>query len=459
LGPGSASREPNDWMNAFRHDTEQLSGRHYHCVGVGVGPANLSLASLLYSHREVSNLFIEKREAFGWHDSQQIPGASLQVSPLKDLVTLADPTNAFSFLSYLHAQGRIYHFINARFDAVPRQEFRNYLEWASRSNENIVFGDEVLSVDFDGTFVVRSARRVVTADNVSIGVGTRPWVPEHARRALGATQFHVSDFLARADRLGGKRVAVVGGGQSGAEAFLDLISRRDGELPRSVSWISRRGNFFPIDDSPFTNDFYTPCYSDYFYGLERESREPLNVRHILTSDGISEATLRAIYQRIYTQRFIHGVEDLVRLCPNREVTGVAGGDSRGWELTLASASHPGPARCIDVDAIVWATGFRPARMDFLGPIEPRLEREGGEYRVDEDFAMRWDGPSDRRIFVMNGARQQRGLADMNLSLIAWRSQRIVDRLRAVRSREQLPSFIEWPPGRHPSETNSHRRGG
>src|SRR5262249_34599199 len=90
---------------------------HYDCVGIGVGPANLSLASLLYGHREVSNLFIERNPTFGWHDDQQIAGASLQVSPLKDLVTLADPTNVFSFLSYLHAEGRIYHFINARFDA------------------------------------------------------------------------------------------------------------------------------------------------------------------------------------------------------------------------------------------------------------------------------------------------------------------------------------------------------
>jgi lysine N6-hydroxylase len=432
--------------------------RHYDCVGVGVGPANLSLASLLHSHREVSNLFIERNDAFGWHDDQQIPGASLQVSPLKDLVTLADPTNAFSFLSYLHAQGRIYHFINARFDAVPRQEFRNYLEWASRGNENIVFGEEVRSIEFDGTFAIGTSRRVVTADNVAIGVGTRPWVPPLALGGLGETQFHVNEFVSRARRLGGRRVAVVGGGQSGAEAFLDLLSRPDGELPARVSWISRRGNFFPIDDSPFTNDYYMPSYSDYFYRLERMAREPLNVAHILTSDGISEATVRAIYQRIYTHRFIRGLEHLVSLHPSHEVVGVTPGGMGGWDLTLTNAHRPEARPRLEADVIVWATGFRPARMDFLEPIAHRLEREGGEYRIDEDFAMRWDGPADRRIFVLNAARQQRGLADMNLSLIAWRSQRIVDRLRGVRSREQLPSFIDWSMERQASETSGARRG-
>jgi lysine N6-hydroxylase len=416
---------------------------HYRCVGIGVGPANLSLASLLYSHRDVSNLFIERTESFGWHDGQQIHGASLQVSPLKDLVTLADPTNVFSFLSYLHAQGRIYHFINAQFDAVPRQEFRNYLEWASSKNENIVFGEEALSVDFDGAFVIRTNRRTLTADNVSIGVGTRPWVPTHAQSRLGETQFHVSEFVARARQLGGKRVAVVGGGQSGAEAFLDLISRPAAELPRRVSWISRRGNYFPIDDSPFTNDYYMPSYSEHFAALGPEVRERRNVRNILTSDGISEATLREIYQRLYTHRFISGAEDLVELYPNREVTQVTDGGGGAWDVALAGGDQPGTNGHVGVDAIVWATGFRPARMDFLAPIAERLEREGEEYRVDEDFAVRWDGPPDRRIFVLNAARQQRGLADMNLSLIAWRSQRIVDRLRGVRSREQLPSFITW----------------
>ena len=73
--------------------------QHYECVGVGVGPANLSLASLLHGCPELPNLFLEKREVFGWHDGQLIPDATLQVSIFKDLVTLSDPTSPFSFLS------------------------------------------------------------------------------------------------------------------------------------------------------------------------------------------------------------------------------------------------------------------------------------------------------------------------------------------------------------------------
>ena len=55
-------------------------------------------------------------------------------------------------------------------------------------------------------------------------------MPPQARPILGDRQFHVSEFLTKAGDLGGMRVGVVGGGQSGAEAFLDLISRPDDDL-------------------------------------------------------------------------------------------------------------------------------------------------------------------------------------------------------------------------------------
>lgn len=415
----------------------------YRCVGIGAGPANLSLASLLHSHPEVSNLFFDKKHQFGWHDGQRIPDTSLQVSLLKDLVLLSDPTSSFSFLSYLHEQGKIYHFLNAQFDAVPRQEFRNYLEWASRRNENIIFGEEVIAVEFDRSFVVHTSNRVLTAENVVIGVGSQPWVPPAGQGELCETQFHVTDFVNKAHGLGGKRVAVIGGGQSGAEAFLDLISRLTDERPRRVTWISRRGNYFPLDDTPFTNEYFMPSHSDYFFSLKRVTRKALNAQNLLTSDGISESTLREIYQRCYVHRFVDGIEDLVALLPNRNVTDVTRAEAGGWDIKMVNNHMPDVVEHVEVDTIVWATGFRSAATDFLAPIAGRLEREGAEYRIDQDFAVHWDGPRDRNIFMQNGAREQRGHADPNLSLMAWRSQRIADRLRGVRTDDQLASFIEW----------------
>jgi lysine N6-hydroxylase len=442
----------------------------------------------MYGYPEMTNLFMDKNENFRWHDGQQMPGTSIQVSMLKDLVSLAEPTSAYSFLAYLHESGRIYHFLNAQFDAVPRQEFRNYMEWASWKNKNIVFGQEVTSVEYNDVFRIQArtaqagaaqagaaqsgaaqsgtaqsgtaqsgtaqsgtaqastaqaTTMAVTADNIVIGVGVEPCVPPQARIHLGESQFHVSQFLAKAGNLGGMRVGVVGGGQSGAEVFLELLSRRDGDLPRRVVWISRRPNYFPLDDSPFTNDFYMPSYSEYFARLDSATRHAFNARQVLTSDGISASTLRLIYQCIYTRRFIDGYADLVALYPNRGVTGVARASARTWNLELTHNDHAGLRENVELDVVIWATGFRPVPLNFLAPIESRLEREGDEYKIDNSFAVQWDGPVERNIFLQNAARGQRGLADPNLSLNAWRSQQILDRLRGVRTEHQLSSFIDW----------------
>jgi len=418
---------------------------HYACVGVGVGPANLSLASLLHPHPGLRNLFLERRAAFGWHDGQQIPGATLQVSMLKDLVSLSDPTNSFSFLNYLHAKGRAYHYLNAQFDEVPRLEFRNYLAWAAARNPNIAFGRTVTSVEFDSVFRIHTDSGTVTADHLVVGVGTQPWVPEHAREHLGESQFHIADFIPRAESLAGKRVAIVGGGQSGAEAFLDLISRPHDRLPRRVTWISRRPNYLPIDDSPFTNDFYMPCFSDHFAGLDAATRGRFTTDHVLTSDGISESTLRAIYQRVYHHRFLSGAPDLVALYPDRHVVQTEATSTAPWQLTLKHNNPSQAPEVLEVDTVIWATGYRPASSDFLAPLAGRLEREphSGEILVDQHYAALWDGPAGHHVFIQNNTRNQRGLADPNLSLLAFRAQRILDRIMGSSHEHQHSSFIEW----------------
>lgn len=416
---------------------------HFACLGVGAGPSNLSLASLLYNRPNIKNIFFDKKTDFTWHDGLQLPGTYLQVSLFKDLVLLADPTSKFSFISYLHAQGRIYQFLNAQFDRVSRREFSDYMKWAGQSNPNIVFGEEVLSVDVDDCFVIETSKRRVTAENISVGVGIKPYLPAIAQGKQSQTQFHVSEFAWRAKDLANKRVVIVGGGQSGAEAFLDSISRSGDSLPSSVKWISRRPNFLPLDDTPFVNDYFMPCFSDLFYSLSQGSRSEFLANNILASDGISEQTLREIYQKIYEQQFVEGRGNLISLIPNRNVTQVLGREG-DWRV-VAQHNEFESDEVFDAEVIVWATGFRTADMDFLSPIAHRIEREGGEFRVNSDFSTEWDGPAGCRIFMQNASPKQRGLAERNLSLLAWRSQRILERITGTRSQPQLPSFVDWSP--------------
>jgi len=92
-------------------------GRRIHdVVGVGFGPSNLALAIALAEGAGdaggVSARFVERQPRFGWHRGMLLEDATMQISYLKDLVTLRDPRSRFSFLSYLHAHDRLPDFIN-----------------------------------------------------------------------------------------------------------------------------------------------------------------------------------------------------------------------------------------------------------------------------------------------------------------------------------------------------------
>jgi lysine N6-hydroxylase len=416
---------------------------HYQCVGIGVGPSNLSVASLLYGKENMRSIFFDKKTEFSWHDGMLVPGAGLQVSLFKDLVTLADPTNRFSFIAYLHENRKLYHFLNARFEHVPRVEFRNYLKWVSESNESINFGEKVLRVDFATNFIVETTKRQVTAENVVVGVGTEPVIPDFCSGKLGDSLFHVSELTSKSRKVAGKHVTVVGGGQSGAEAFLDLISREPHASPQTVNWLSRRENFFPLDDSPFTNEYFMPGHSDYFFEQESAYRTSFIRRNVLGSDGISESTLRQIYQRVYMLRYVESRGPRVSLMPDRSVHHVARVSDK-WNLVVRHRTSSLP-ESVAADVVILATGFRGARMDFLAPLHSRFERDCDEFKIDSDFSVIWDGPPNRRIFLLNAARQQRGLPDPNLSLTAWRSQRVIDCIRGIRRayEPQASSFVTW----------------
>src|SRR4051812_9680433 len=109
----------------------------YDAIGVGIGPSNLSAAALAAAVPDLKTLFLETSKSFAWHPGALIPGSTIQPSHLKDLVTLADPTSRYSFLSYLHAKRRTYRFITASFDTVERAEFNDYFCWVAKQLPNV----------------------------------------------------------------------------------------------------------------------------------------------------------------------------------------------------------------------------------------------------------------------------------------------------------------------------------
>lgn len=413
-------------------------------AGIGIGPANLSMAALAQPYsKKITAKFFERSGEFQWHSGMMVPEAMLQVHYLKDLVSLVDPSNPLSFLAYLAKKKQLLSFINANFDQVLRREFNQYYRWASSQLPSLQFNSDVRSVEFEnGLFMLKGDHWVQPARNLVLGTGQQPLVPECAKPFVGDTLFHSSQYMTRSPSLKDKRVVIIGGGQTGAEIIQHLLSDTSA-LPASVTWVSRRWNFSPLDESPFTNELYTPQYSDHFFELPQHVRQPLLAEQKLASDGISQSLLQSIYRRMYELQNVLQHPCKIRLLPGRELTAIHQRHNH-WCLAMIHG-HSQVREELSADTAVLCTGYAYQVPECLAGIESRITRREGEYVVKDDYSIAWDGPEGSAIYVQNAARSQRGIADPNLGLIPWRCAKIINSVcgQALYDLVEPEAFVQW----------------
>jgi lysine N6-hydroxylase len=300
----------------------------------------------------------------------------------------------------------------------------------------------VEAVTWDGGLVVHSGGEAIRTRHLALGSGLAPRVPAFVRPHLGATVFHSSDYLLKRFQPAGRRVMVVGGGQSGAELVAQLLADSDA-LPRELYWVSRRPSFLPLDESPFANEWFTPTYSQHFFRLPARVREKLVAEQTLASDGISTSLLKAICQRLYELDFLQTSHCARHLWPARDLMALEP-DGAGWRVTVRDLIGERSAE-VGVDCLILATGYTWAIPSYLEPILGRIELENGCFRFQEDYSIVWEGAPKHRIYALNAARAARGVADPNLSLLAWRSSKIVNSLlgRQVYEVDEAVAPVAW----------------
>jgi lysine N6-hydroxylase len=290
----------------------------------------------------------------------------------------------------------------------------------------------------DGAFSIDAGGDTVRSRHIVVGSGAQPFIPPHLA-GVGPAAFHAAQFLEREPGLTGKTVAVVGGGQTGAEIVHRLLCTN---AAARVLWISRRPNFIPLDESPFANEYFTPPYADYFYSLSPGARSALLDQQRFASDGISETLLEQIYQRLYELDFIESGERRYELLPGRELVDVQP-DPAGLRLKLLT-DHATEER--HADSVIFCTGYKTRIPDYLTAFTPLIEHdEAGAPVVRRDFSLSWAEGTTNRIYVHGMARSVRGVAEPNLGLMAWRSAHIVNGLceRAVYDTATVPSPVTW----------------
>ncbi|MFC7477786.1 lysine N(6)-hydroxylase/L-ornithine N(5)-oxygenase family protein [Dankookia sp. GCM10030260] len=421
-------------------------------AGIGIGPANLSLAALCEEAGESGRArFFDRKPGFSWHRGMMLPGARLQCSWIKDLVTPVAPTSRFGFLSYLAARRRLFAFVNAGFETVSRTEFADYLAWVAGQLPALRWDSTLRDIGFEaGAFTAQVGHERVRARHLVLGLGHEPALPACLEPHRGDGCLHATEFLERMPALAGRRVAVVGGGQSGAEIMLHVL--RSAAPPASIAWVSRRSNFLPLDETHFSNEHFTPAYVEHFFDLPAERRAALLQEQRMMSDGISASTLRELYAEVYRLRFLEKVPPVPSLLPGRSL--VACAPWRGALSLDLRAADTGAGQRIFADVVVAATGYRVSLPPCLEALGIGRDTTNGAPLLGRRYALAWDGPAANRIYLQNAGRGSHGIADPQLALLAWRSATI---LNDALGREIFPlgaeaSLIDW--SRHGEDNES-----
>jgi len=397
--------------------------KEYELIGIGAGPANLSLAALTQK-ANIEAIFFDKQEDFSWHPGMLLPDAKLQVSFLKDLVTLVDPTNEYSFLNFLMHKESLYQFITANFPQISRLEFNQYLRWVFHRLPIVSKGEPVFEVEFNGELlVIKTSKGLYHTKNLVLGTGLTPYVPLACINAIGSDVYHNNDFMLKNDSFAGKRVAIIGGGQSGAEIVCNLLSEKN-NIPDSIVWISKRLNFLPIDDSPFTNELFTPQYAKYFYQLNTEKKDTLLLDHKLASDGISQHTIEKIYRKLYEHRFINQKAEGFKLLPAHRLCSIIKNIDH-YQLDVID-SESDRMKKITADKVILCTGYQYQEPELLSKIKPLFNYDDRGLVISDTYQVNWRGSGVCSIYIQNGARHTHGVADPNLSLLAYRSALILN---------------------------------
>ena len=402
-------------------------------MGVGVGPANLSLAALLTTARErghtsLSSIFLERNSAIFWHSQQMFPETLMQTEFYRDLVTPIDPTSRFSFLSYLKANARLEQFFCSSTIYPTRQEFEDYFNWAAAQIDDIVFGVTANFVDYDPNtklFIVQAdPGSTYASKHIVLGYGAEPKsAVETQRRSRVA---NVSTLLSFdfPDPL--QRVLVVGGGQSAAECTNYLLDRFP-DAGMHITWTTSETAFRALDISNFSREAFSSSYASAFAALPKLLREKIIQDDKSVANGISPAIAQALYQRLYRLKNLPSSgtnSPSVHVQANTEVLEIRE-DAEGASVSVR-ALPSGPTSVERYDCVILCTGFDDDTVLDSPMIGPQLKRRITKNKVTHGYALAWDGPDDRMIFIQSQNKETHGLGDASFVTAPGRNASILN---------------------------------
>ncbi|SKA28989.1 lysine N6-hydroxylase [Chitinophaga eiseniae] len=403
----------------------------YDFAAVGVGPFNLGLACLTHTIPDLDGIFLDKRPGFNWHPGMLMQDTTLQVPFLADHVTLADPTNPFSFLNYLKEQGRIYAFYIRENFKMLRNEYNQYCQWAISKLPEVRFNTTVKKIEYDEVaqvYLLQCDQQLLRARKLVLGTGTVPYVPANCRQWMDKA-IHSAHYLQHKHALQSQRsITIVGSGQSAAEIYYDLLQDID-TYGYALHWITRSPRFYPLEYSKLTLEMTSPEYVDYFYDLPQAKRDDLLHRQKHLYKGINNDLIAAIFDTIYAKKLVSGID--ISLRTNADLREITHDDANGFHLTFFQEEQE-KHYAHHTAGLVLATGYTYRIPDFIEPVLHKVQLdEKGRFAVNRNYTIDNGGS----IFVQNAELHTHGFVTPDLGMGCYRNAWII---REMLGREVYP---------------------
>ncbi|MCR8842145.1 SidA/IucD/PvdA family monooxygenase [Paenibacillus sp. SC116] len=410
-------------------------------VGIGLGPSNLALAVAVDEQGGNENewLFLERNKECMWHPGMLLEGARLQISFLKDLVTLRNPRSFFSFINYLKENGRLDEFINLSHFNPTRIEYVHYLNWVRRHlpQHMMQMGAEVINVapiagsngDVNRLQTVYRNKdgevNSVMSKDIVIAVGGTPFIPEPFTKSSVKPIFHSSNFLHEITSFSSKKshqFCVVGSGQSAVEIILYLADH----FPDStILSIQRNATFKPADNSPFVNEIFFPRNADFMFDLHnRHSRKRvMNFYHDTNYSAVDIDLLETLYHKIYDDKWRN--QSQIQLCSYTDIVEVS---EHGHKVNLLTRNNltEEPLTNFEVDAVILATGYERKTMpSFMDSLLPYFVYEDDELVINRSYRVQTNAEMKSNIYLQGMSEMTHGISDTLLSILPIRANDIL----------------------------------
>lgn len=402
---------------------------------IGAGPSNIALAVALDERRGLQDVesivMLEAANSISWHRGMMFPEAQSQVSFLKDLVTLRNPTSKFSFLNYLHNLNRLVDFVDLQTFFPYRREISDYLQWCVDSLEivEVNYSSAVVAItpyqNSSGCIMYWTVScangRSYSAKKIVYGAGRDANLPEPYCEIDSANLLHASRFLERAETIKPediRSIAVIGGAQSSAEVYQECIRRYPAA---QVRLLMRSFGFVPYGGSKFTNKVYSNEFVDSFYNATEESRENLLASmHDSNYAGLTPTMLESLFRFHYLQRMNNGKR--AKIYTTTKLLDIKLNGDRicmTWSAGMDQEVHEE-----EFDMVVLGTGYKNEVPAIFYPTLKALGKES--FEVTRNYRANIDCAPAVSLHLLGVNEATHGISDTLLSVVGARAECVIE---------------------------------